>query len=135
MRVVEASVAKTEALEWLQGQNLLVTSWKVGDCVRSRNRSRRGMIKEIIPHRALALTGFVGEGGAPPLPSDWVPLSPASAHVRWLRADGTARVTRVGFNGLVRLDEDAAALVRELMASCVKVKKSMKLTKDVQQKR
>ena len=135
VRVVEARVVKVEALEWLQEQDLLVTSWKVGDCVRSRNHSRRGVIKEIIPHKALALMGFVGEGGLPILPADWVPLSPASAHVRWLRADGTARVTRVGFNGLVRLDEDAAALVRELMASCVKAKKSMKLTKDVQQKR
>ena len=83
----------------------------------------------------MALTGFVGEGGPPNLPADWVPLSPASAHVRWLRADGTVRATRVGFNGLIRLDDDAAALVRELMASCVKANKLMKLTKDVQQKR
>lgn len=135
VRVVEASMVKAEALEWLQGQNLLLASWKVGDCVRSRRHSRRGVIEKVSPHKALALTGFVGEAGLPILPADWVPLSPASAHVRWLRTDSAARVTRVGFNGLVRLDEDAAALVRELMASCVKVKKPMKLTKDVQQKR
>lgn len=134
-RVVDASVVKAEALKWLQEQNLLMTSWKVGDCVRSRHYSKRGVIEKVNPHKALALTGFAGEGGQPTLPSDWVPLSPASAHVRWLRADDTTRATRVGFNGLVLLDEDAAAPVRELMASCLKANKFMKMTMGVQQKR
>ncbi len=113
LSILDASVVKAEALFWLQEQEITAASWKVGEYVRSRYRSRRGAIEKIIPLKVAALMGFTGEAEPPALPHEWVPLVPTMARVCWLKDNGKTKVTEVTFISLARLDEEAAVLVRE----------------------
>jgi len=114
--IVDPRAAKAEALRWLQEQDLLLASWRVGEYVRHRHHSRRGVIEQIIPCKAAPLSGFVGEADPPPLPLEWVPQAPVSTRVRWIKEGKKKTVTHVSLVTLVRLGAEAAALVRERMA-------------------
>ena len=104
LSAVNVEATKKEALSWLQAQEELIAPWAIGDHVCSIRRKGQGIVEQIIPCKALALTGFVGENDAPALPVQWLPSSPAMAKVRWICPDGTTKVMRIGCQNLRHTD-------------------------------
>ncbi len=102
---VDIEATKRGALSWLQAQEELVAPWATGDYVCSHQHKKQikhGVIERIVPYKALALTGFIGEDDGPNLPAQWLPQSPAMAKVRWIHTDRTIKVTRIGCQNLRR---------------------------------
>ena len=102
LSAVNIEATKKEALSWLQAQEELMAPWAIGNYVCSIRRKEQGIVEQIIPYKALALTGFIGENDAPALPAQWLPSLPAMAKVRWICPDGTTKVTRVDCQNLRR---------------------------------
>ena len=103
LSAVNVEATKKGALSWLQAQEELMAPWAIGDCVcphQHKKQIKHGIIEQVISHKALALTGFVGENDASTLPAQWLPSSPAMAKVRWTHNDGTTKVTRIGCQNL-----------------------------------
>lgn len=96
LSAVNVEATKKEALSWLRVQEELVAPWAIGNYVcphQHKKQIKHGVIEQIVPYKAQALTGFIGEDDGPNLPAQWLPQSPAMAKVRWTYTDGTTKVT------------------------------------------